>query len=208
MIVFDIETVEDVRGKEHDWEKFREKRKLEPWQGGGLFPEFGKVHTICAAQVFDNDQALPVGETFAESLGDHHDSDKFLLDKFGTWLDKVRVYRLCGWNIKGFDIPFIGRRMIYTRTKLPTEFLIGNKKPWEIPHLDLMEAIRFGGNDRVSLNNFLISLGIPTSKDDIDGSQVNDASIRGEHLRIQSYCKKDVSVSVKAFRELRWMGVV
>jgi len=101
---------------------------------------------------------------------------------------------LCAHNGKEFDFPFLGRRMIVNRVPLPSVLNIAGKKPWEIEHLDTMELWKFG--DYKSYTSLLLLatiLGIPTPKDDIDGSIVYDVYWNEKNLpRIVTYCQKDV----------------
>jgi uncharacterized protein YprB with RNaseH-like and TPR domain len=101
---------------------------------------------------------------------------------------------LCGHNIKEFDIPFIARRMIVNRISLAGKLNLFGKKPWEIPHLDTMELWKFGDFKHfTSLKLLSKILGIPTSKDDIDGSQVGQVYYKEKDIdRIITYCEKDV----------------
>jgi hypothetical protein len=68
------------------------------------------------------------------------------------------------------------------------------QKPWEVPHIDTMELWKFGEyKSFISLNLLAHTLGIPTPKDDIDGSQVGDVYWSQRDLpRIVTYCQKDV----------------
>jgi hypothetical protein len=84
--------------------------------------------------------------------------------------------------------------MIINRISLPPILNISGKKPWEIPHLDTMELWKFGDyKSYTSLNLLAHALGIPTPKDDIDGSMVGDVYWKEHNLtRIATYCQKDV----------------
>jgi uncharacterized protein YprB with RNaseH-like and TPR domain len=77
---------------------------------------------------------------------------------------------LCGHNAKEFDIPFLARRMIINNIAIPDKLNLF-EKPWEIPHLDTLELWKFGDYKHV-LKLMCKVLGIPSSKGDIDGSQV------------------------------------
>jgi hypothetical protein len=68
------------------------------------------------------------------------------------------------------------------------------KKPWEVPHLDTMELWKFGDYKSYTPLNLLANvLGIPSPKDDIDGSQVGNVYWNENNLeRIVTYCRKDV----------------
>ena len=101
---------------------------------------------------------------------------------------------LCGHNIKEFDVPYIARRLLINNLQLPKSLNLMGKKPWEVPHLDTLELWKFGDYKHfTSLKLLTEVLGIPSPKDDIDGSQVRDVYYEENNLnRIKSYCEKDV----------------
>jgi uncharacterized protein YprB with RNaseH-like and TPR domain len=76
---------------------------------------------------------------------------------------------------------------------LPAKLNLFGKKPWEVPHLDTMELWKFGDFKHYSSLQLLTSiLGIPSPKDDIDGSEVARTYYKDKNLeRIVSYCEKD-----------------
>ncbi len=84
------------------------------------------------------------------------------------------------------------------------------KKPWEIPHLDTMELWKFGDwKSYVSLELLAHIFKIPTSKDDIDGSQVAQVYYQDKDLlRIVKYCEKDVLTLCNIFRRMRQEDIV
>ena len=68
------------------------------------------------------------------------------------------------------------------------------KKPWDVKLLDTMDLWKFGDYKNYTSLDLLTSiLGIPTPKDDIDGSMVADIYYIEKDLeRIVRYCEKDV----------------
>ncbi len=169
----------------------------------GIYAEFGKI--ICISVGFlswtDGVQHLRM-KSFAS------DDEKLLLTEFSTMLRKHYSrpdHRLCGHNIKEFDIPFMARRMIINGVSLPSMLDIAGKKPWEIPHLDTMELWKFGDyKSYTSLVLLATSLGIPTPKDDIDGSMVAHVYYVEKNLpRIVTYCQKDVFTVAQVLRRFR-----
>src|SRR5690606_18260480 len=112
---------------------------------------------------------------------------------------------LCAHNGKEFDFPFMARRMIINEIEVPNALNLQGKKPWEIPHLDTMELWKFGDYKHyTSLNLLAAVLGIPTPKDDIDGSQVASVYYDEKDLeRIKTYCEKDVLTVAQIFRKFR-----
>ena len=112
---------------------------------------------------------------------------------------------LCGHNAKEFDIPFIARRMIINGIALPNKLNLFGKKPWEVPHLDTLELWKFGDYKHfTSLKLLTKVLGIPSPKDDIDGSEVAHVFyVENDIDRIITYCEKDVIAVAQIFLRLR-----
>ena len=63
-----------------------------------------------------------------------------------------------------------------------------------MPHLDTLELWKFGDYKHyTSLKLLTHVLGIPSPKDDIDGSQVHEVFYKEKNIeRIAAYCEKDV----------------
>jgi uncharacterized protein YprB with RNaseH-like and TPR domain len=116
--------------------------------------------------------------------------------------DKV----LCAHNGKEFDFPYLSRRMVINRLPVPDMLQLSGKRPWEIPHADTLELWKFGDyKSYTSLNLLAYILGIPTPKDDIDGSMVWRVYWQEQDLkRIVNYCQKDVITVAQVY--LRLMG--
>jgi hypothetical protein len=89
---------------------------------------------------------------------------------------------------------------------IPSILNVSGKKPWEVNHLDTMELWKFGDfKNYTSLNLLAHVLGIPTPKDDIDGSMVGDVYWKEKNLkRIAEYCQKDVITVAQVY--LRIIG--
>ena len=123
-----------------------------------------------------------------------------LLDKhFNTLL-----HLLCGHNGKEFDFPYIARRCVVHRIRLPKLLDIAGLKPWEVGHLDTMNLWSFG--DRKAYTSLALLthiLGIPTPKDDISGADVARVYYEEKDLdRIATYCKKDVVATTQLYLRL------
>ncbi|MAO07986.1 MAG: 3'-5' exonuclease, partial [Alteromonas sp.] len=104
-----------------------------------------------------------------------------------------------------FDFPFIARRMIIHGISLPFKLNLFGKKPWEVPHLDTLELWKFGDfKTFTSLKLMAHVLGIPSPKDDIDGSQVRDVYYEKNDMdRILQYCEKDTITVAQILLRLR-----
>lgn len=168
----------------------------------GIWAEFGKIVCISAGYftLKGDIRNFRVTSFFGE--------EKQILKDFSSLLNNhfhQPQHILCGHNSKEFDIPFIARRMIINQVVLPEKLNLFGKKPWEIPHLDTMELWRFGDYKHfTSLKLLTKILGIPSSKGDIDGSQVGHVFYVEKDIdRIITYCEKDVIAVAQVFLRLR-----
>lgn len=168
----------------------------------GIFAEFGKI--VCISVGFISQEA---GEDMQFRLKSFYgDDEAALLSEFGQLLDKTpRFTYLCGHNIKEFDIPYTCRRMIINQLALPNKLQIHGKKPWELSHfLDTLELWKFGDfKNYTSLSLLCDVFGVPTPKDDMDGSQVGKAYWKDKALdKIAEYCQKDVLATAQVFLKM------
>jgi uncharacterized protein YprB with RNaseH-like and TPR domain len=137
-----------------------------------------------------------------------HGEETQVLQEFRTLLEthfNRPHHVLCAHNGKEFDFPFIARRMIINSMTLPFKLNLFGKKPWEIPHLDTLELWKFGDYKHyTSLKLMTKVLGIPSPKDDIDGSQVRNVFYEENDIdRIIVYCEKDVIAVAQILLRLR-----
>lgn len=170
---------------------------------GAIFAEFGKVICISVG-VFTHESDRSIGlriKSFA------FESEKETLEAFKQLLETkfdAKNLRLVAHNGKEFDFPYLCRRMLVNEIEIPEALDIRDKKPWEINHIDTMELWKFGDRKNFTSLDLLSALfGIPSSKDDIDGSQVNEVYYKENDLeRISKYCQRDVMVTAQVFLKL------
>ena len=163
-------------------------------QKAGIFAEFAKIVCISVGYLSiqkNQDPNLRIKSFYGD--------EKEILESFNEMLnqhyDDPDKQFLCGHNIKEFDIPFICRRNIVNGLSLPRLINISGKKPWQVKHLlDTMDMWRFGDyKNYTSLALLSGALGIPSPKDDIDGSRVGHVYWEENDIeRIVKYCEKDV----------------
>lgn len=215
ILFLDIETVPETH---HFDELSDEKKELfdlktkyqrredqtpeEFYERAGIWAEFGKIVCISVGYfTFKNDiRSLRVTSFFGE--------EKKILTDFSNLLNNYfnhPAHVLCGHNAKEFDFPYIARRMIIYGLKIPDKLNLFGKKPWEVPHLDTMELWKFGDYKHfTSLKLLAHILGIPSPKDDIDGSQVAQVYYQEQDIdRIVVYCEKDVITVAQIMLRLR-----
>ena len=169
-----------------------------------IHAEFGKVVCISCGII----KGVGSSRRIVIKSYSSHD-ERRLLEEFADMVERwgSESYRLlCAHNGKEFDFPYLCRRMTINGIPLPRLLQISGKKPWEIPLLDTMEMWKFGDfKSYTSLNLMAHALGIPTPKDDLDGSKVGGVYwIDNDLARIASYCEKDTLTVAQVF--LRLMG--
>jgi predicted PolB exonuclease-like 3'-5' exonuclease len=168
-----------------------EQSASDVFQRAGIYAEFGKIICISAGIIKEKNPYTFRLKSF------YGDDEQVLLSEFSEMLarfSKNREIQLCAHNGKEFDYPYIARRMVINRMVIPDILNNAGKKPWEVKLLDTVELWKFGDYKSYSSLNLLTTiLGIPSPKDDIDGSMVADTYWKEHDLkRIVTYCEKDV----------------
>jgi predicted PolB exonuclease-like 3'-5' exonuclease len=185
----------------------RDRQDLKPAELYGraaIYAEFGKVICISCGIVSGSG---PEKKISLKSFAGH--DEKTLLIEFSDLLRKWGPDSqkfLCAHNGKDFDFPYLCRRMVIHGLTIPSLLNTAGKKPWEIQHIDTMDLWKFGEyKNFTSLNLLAHVLGVPTPKDDIDGSQVGEVYWQQQDLaRIVTYCQKDVVTVAQVY--LRMQG--
>ena len=166
----------------------------------GIYAEFGKIVCISVGLIMRdaNQQPMVRLKSFAG------DDEAALLKEFCHLLNQhynnPNYHFLCGHNIKEFDIPYICRRLVINQIPFPALLRLHGKKPWETKYLlDTLELWKFGDyKNYTSLKLLAATLGFPSPKDDIDGSDVGRVYWEDKDLeRISLYCEKDVLATIQ-----------
>jgi hypothetical protein len=185
--------------------KTPEQTSEEIYERAGIYSEFGKIICISVGLIKEKNPSSFRLKSF------YGDDEKKLLSDFSAMLEKFsknnKEALLCAHNGKEFDFPYIARRMIINEIIIPEILDNAGKKPWEIKLLDTMDLWKFGDYKNYTSLDLLTSvLGIPTPKDDIDGSMVAGIYYNEKDLiRIVKYCEKDVLAIAQVL--LRFMNL-
>ncbi len=224
LLFIDIETVagsEKYSSLDPIWQKLWDK-KATSLSGGdpnlnpsemytdraAIYSEFGKVIVIGLGYfTINEDKSTELRVTSLKS-----DDERQLLKSFQKLLNTkfTKGYFLCAHNGKEFDYPYLCRRMTIHGIALPDILRLEGKKPWEVPHLDTMEMWKYGDRKSyTSLQLLTAALGIPSPKDDIDGSMVNEVYYStGDLDRIARYCMNDVIATAQVFLRLHQQSTI
>ncbi|MFT5248929.1 MAG: hypothetical protein ACI93P_000652 [bacterium] len=190
------------------WEQktnYQRKDEFTPeefYDRAGIWAEFGKIVCISVGYfVFK-------GDVRNFRVTSFHGEEDTILKEFKTLLEthfNKENHLLCAHNGKEFDFPYIARRMIINSIDIPFKLNLFGKKPWEVAHLDTLELWKFGDyKTYTSLKLMTHVLGIPSPKDDIDGSEVRDVFYKENDVdRIIRYCEKDTIAVAQIILRLR-----
>jgi hypothetical protein len=207
LLLIDIETVPQQPSFDllnEDWKKLWEEKTIRSLpdftsaaefypQRAGVMAEFAKIVCISIGYFTKNGNALQL--RLKSFFGD---DEKKLLQDFITTVNQMEAknnkWSFAGHNIKEFDIPFICRRLLINGLRIPAYLDFQNMKPWDTNTIDTFQYWRFGDyKNYTSLKLLAAALGVPSPKDDIDGSMVADVYWNEKNLqRIATYCQKDV----------------
>jgi predicted PolB exonuclease-like 3'-5' exonuclease len=168
----------------------------------GIWAEFGKI--VCVSVGFFK----ITGDIRNFRVTSFYGDEVKILNDFKSILEShfnQPHHVLCAHNGKEFDFPYIARRMIINSIEIPFKLNLFGKKPWEVPHLDTLELWKFGDYKTfTSLKLMAHVLGIPSPKDDIDGSEVRDVYYEENDIdRIVIYCEKDTITVAQIVLRLR-----
>lgn len=174
----------------------------EGWNQAAIYAEYGRIVCISVGFCYTRDR-----EWHLRTKSFCGNDEKQILVDFFELLGKfvqTPYHTLCGHNIKEFDIPYVCRRALINGLWLPDCLQIAGKKPWEVQFIDTMELWKFGDyKSYTSLKTLTAIFGIPTPKDDIDGSEVARVYYEEKNLkRISVYCQKDVVATTQVFLRL------
>jgi uncharacterized protein YprB with RNaseH-like and TPR domain len=169
----------------------------------GIYAEFGKI--VCISVGFINKES---GKKTLRIKSFANDDESLLIFDFFGLLNKHYNFKdalLCAHNGKEFDFPYIARRALVNGIEIPEILDLAGKKPWEVNHLDTLQLWKFGDYKHYTSLSLLTTIfNIPTPKDDIDGSMVNEVYWKDKDLkRIAVYCEKDVVALTQLFLRFR-----
>jgi len=169
----------------------------------GIYAEFGKIICVAVGKFIETEN----GELGLKTKAYYGDNETTLLAEFKAMIEKMDPVnlKLCAHNGKEFDYPYLCRRMLINGISLPPALNIMGKKSWEVQHLDTLDMWKFGDYKHYTSLDLLASLfNIPSSKNGIDGSQVNAVYYQDNDLsKIKDYCIQDVVVLAQLFLKLK-----
>jgi predicted PolB exonuclease-like 3'-5' exonuclease len=173
----------------------------------GIYAEFGKIICIGLGIIDNTHKQIRI-----KKIANHN--EEALLQEFLSIICKLELESkteiiFCGHNIKEFDLPYICRRATIHQLALPKALRLSGLKPWQVPHQDTLDMWRFGDYKHyTSLDLLATILKVPSSKTDIDGSEVNRVYWEeGSLERIADYCARDIFTTALVYLKLQQKNI-
>ena len=116
------------------------------------------------------------------------------------WKLVADCHLFVGHNILDFDLRFIYQRSVIHQIKPSRELPFGRFR--NAPIYDTMHEWSKWGREHVSLDALSKALGIPSPKENLDGSKVYPYYRAGKLPEIVEYCKRDVDSVRQVYRRL------
>jgi len=175
-----------------------------------LYPEWGQIVCISIGQIKFDEDGNPTKFTAKSFYGA---DEKELLEEFNDTASKImHKYPHMQWvghNIKGFDMPYIIKRSLINRIKVPSVFHLQKQKPWESQLIDTNDVWKFNGWNGARLGLLTEILNVPSPKQDMDGKMVSDVFWENKDLdRISEYCEMDIKATANIMLRISDMDII
>lgn len=151
---------------------------------------FGRI--CCIAVIKENERGILIKEVYSGT-------EKEILIKF--WETARDAHRFIGHNIWNFDLPFIYKRSIVNGVKPRSDISFARYRNYPI-YDTMMEWELWNVMKSQKLDTLAKVLGLPTSKDEMEGSQVWEYYQAGRIDEICRYCMKDVELTRKIYYKM------
>lgn len=165
-----------------------------------LYAPFGRVVAIVVGRIKNNKVYLKAYASYDE---------KELLENFNKDLEAVYQSnpktRFVSFNGVGFDTPYLEKRSIINGVRPSNLLQESHLEPWKVTQLDLSKIWKGNAFYPDSLIAVATSLGLPSPKDALDGSQVSTAFYEKRLPEIVTYCLKDAETTARVYRKLAFL---
>lgn len=188
-----LETVKEPRKKVDDVQKWKE----EEFKRTALDSNWGQILCIgYLKESFTN----PSPDKASILTG----KEKQILKDF--WDLAVDVDLFIGHNILNFDLKYIWRRSVILGIKPSREISFARFRSDQV-YDTMQEWNKWEFGEKTSLNLLAKILDLPTSKDKMNGSEVQKFHEDGRDNEIYEYCKKDVELTRKIYYRMNFQDL-
>lgn len=168
-------------------------------QKAALYAEFNKIACVSLGVLTFNDE----GERVLRVKSFFGYNEMIILDELLPRISKAKY--LCAHNGKKFDFPLLARKYMQYGKQIPSILNVTGVKPWDVNHFDTMEVWQFNDSRAfISLDTLAYVFGLPSPKQELDGSRVAEVYYGGEPpkeglpwederlCKVATYCEGDV----------------
>ena len=175
----------------------------------GLFAEFNKIVCISLGTVLSSGKNELEGleSLYIKSFASDDEKDN-LIALAGAL---KASYQMCAHFGKGFDYPVLCRKYVIHQIPMPQILNISGLKPWEVPLHDTQDMWKFGDmRHSCSLDLLAHCFGLPSPKEEMDGSQVGHYyyNVTDGLQQIVKYCEADVRTLINVYRRMNYQPVI
>lgn len=178
-------------------------------KAGSWSAESGKIICISIGQVQFNADGIPYKAKIKSFYGE---DESTLLNDFNRTASAVfsanPSVQFVGHNIKKFDMPWIVKRSLVNKLKVPYQFHFQKQKPWENCLLDTYDIWKFGGMKSAGLDTICTILEIPSPKVEMQNHETSDYFWAGHVEKIKSYCEDDVRATMNVLLRISGMDIL
>lgn len=201
-LFFDIETVPAGEENLAVLKKLHQRQAAKNAEKGKKTPAFAEFHQgttfsgafgriVCLAFAVNDDPVMCLS-------GDEKD----ILTKFWELAKDTELF--VGHNILEFDLRFIWQRSIVLRVKPSRPINFAKYRETEI--FDTQQVWTKWAKNGESLETLAHAFGLPSPKEELDGSKVWEYFQAGKIDEICEYCKKDVEVNREVYKRMVFEG--
>lgn len=114
-----------------------------------------------------------------------------------------------GYNIQAFDLPFLAHRSVINSLPICQSLKAYGKKPWDAEYIvDLYLIWKHWSQKACTLDLLCRALNLPTPKESMNGSQVDEYFRAGRIAEIASYCEADVKATVQVYKRFKSTNLI
>lgn len=162
---------------------------------GGIISTYGRI--VCISFGYTNDSGV------SQIRSVYGEDELEIVESFNNLLKKIekKSFKLCGFRILHFDIPYILHKLHKYNIEPADIIKPYDKKPWEMRIVDLADDWKGKFAWSWSFDEMCYELGIKSPKENMNGSEVNEAFWQGRIEQIKEYCENDVRASIESAKK-------
>ena len=114
-----------------------------------------------------------------------------------------------GYNIQAFDLPFLAKRCVINSLPICQSLKAYDRKPWNVEYIiDLYLAWKHWAQKACTLDLLCRTLNLPTPKESMDGSMVDEYFRAGRIDEIAKYCEADVIATMQVYKRFKQTNLI